>query len=65
VCSSDLAQLDALKRLPLPALVLTSDFGTVNMWDWEIVTFMKSIGMNAFTPVMAADHGKERFNCCS
>jgi hypothetical protein len=44
------SQLDALKRLPLPALVLTSDFGTVNMWDWEIVTFMKSLGMKAFTP---------------
>ena len=44
------SQLDALKRLPLPALVLTSDFGTVNMWDWEIVTFMKSLGMKVFTP---------------
>jgi hypothetical protein len=44
------AQLGALKRLPLPALVLTSDFGTVNMWDWEIVTFMKSLGMKVFTP---------------
>ena len=39
-----------LKRITLPVLVLTSDFGTVNMWDWEIVTFMKSSGMNAFTP---------------
>jgi hypothetical protein len=44
------SQLDALKRIKLPSLVLTSDFGTVNMWDWEIVTFMKSLGMKAFTP---------------
>jgi hypothetical protein len=44
------SQLKDLKRITLPALVLTSDFGTVNMWDWEIVTFMKSIGMVAFTP---------------
>ena len=44
------SQLDALKRITMPVLVLTSDFGTVNMWDWEIVTFMKSLGMNAFTP---------------
>jgi hypothetical protein len=44
------SQLVDLKRIKLPALVLTSDFGTVNMWDWEIVTFMKSIGMIAFTP---------------
>jgi hypothetical protein len=44
------SQLDSLKRIKLPCLVLTSDFGTVNMWDWEIVTFMKSLGMKAFTP---------------
>ena len=44
------SQLDALKKIKLPVLVLTSDFGTVNMWDWEIVTFMRSLGMNAFTP---------------
>ncbi|HTO22745.1 MAG TPA: hypothetical protein VMQ10_09665, partial [Spirochaetia bacterium] len=43
-------QLNELKRVPLPVLVLTSDFGTVNMWDWEIVTFMKSLGMRTFTP---------------
>ncbi|MCX7040568.1 MAG: hypothetical protein NT005_15705, partial [Spirochaetes bacterium] len=40
----------ALKKLRLPFLVLTSEFGTVNMWDWEIVTFMKSQGMEVFTP---------------
>jgi len=44
------SQLEALRRIRLPALVLTSDFGTVNMWDWEIVTFMKSLGMKAFAP---------------
>ena len=44
------SQLGALKKIKLPVLVLTSDFGTVNMWDWEIVTFMRSLGMNAFTP---------------
>jgi L-fucose isomerase-like protein len=44
------SQLDALKGLGLPVLVLTSDFGTVNMWDWEIVTFLKSLGVKTFTP---------------
>jgi hypothetical protein len=44
------SQLRELKRIAVPVLVLTSDFGTVNMWDWEIVTFMKSIGMRVFTP---------------
>ena len=44
------SQLKELKAVKLPVLVLTSDFGTVNMWDWEIVTFMKAAGMTAFTP---------------
>jgi hypothetical protein len=44
------SQMAALKKIALPVLVLTSDFGTVNMWDWEIVTFMRSQGMKAFTP---------------
>lgn len=40
----------ALKKLGLPVLVLTSEFGTVNMWDWEIVTFLKGLGVEVFTP---------------
>jgi hypothetical protein len=44
------SQLAALKKITSPVLVLTSDFGTVNMWDWEIVTFMRSLGMKTFTP---------------
>ncbi len=44
------SQLAALKKITSPVLVLTSDFGTVNMWDWEIVTFMRSLGVKTFTP---------------
>jgi hypothetical protein len=44
------SQLAALKKITIPVVVLTSDFGTVNMWDWEIVTFMRSLGMKTFTP---------------
>lgn len=34
----------------LPMVVLTSRFGTVEMWDWEIVSFLRSNGMNVFSP---------------
>jgi hypothetical protein len=44
------SQLPPLKAINVPVIVLTSDFGTVNMWDWEIVTFMKAQGMSVFTP---------------
>ncbi len=41
---------EALKRYGLPAVVLTSRFGTVEMWDWEIVAFLRDEGMNVFSP---------------
>lgn len=34
----------------VPMIVLTSRFGTVEMWDWEIVTFLRGEGMNVFSP---------------
>ena len=34
----------------LPMIVLTSRFGTVEMWDWEIVTYLREKGMNVFSP---------------
>jgi len=43
-------QIHDLKKIRLPFLVLTSEFGTVNMWDWEIVSFMKSEGIQTFAP---------------
>ncbi len=34
----------------VPMIVLTSRFGTVEMWDWEIITFLRGEGMNIFSP---------------
>lgn len=33
-----------------PMIVLTSGFGTVEMWDWEIVTYLRDLGCNVFSP---------------
>ncbi|MDO5552159.1 MAG: hypothetical protein Q4G68_00225 [Planctomycetia bacterium] len=41
---------EELKKIVLPFLVLTSRFGTVEMWDWEIVTYLRELGFNVFTP---------------
>ena len=41
---------DALKAYDLPMIVLTSRFGTVEMWDWEIVTYLRDLGLNVFSP---------------
>ncbi len=34
----------------LPMVVITSRFGTVEMWDWEIVTYLRDLGCNVFSP---------------
>jgi hypothetical protein len=43
-------QIDDLKRIKIPLLSITSEFGTVAMWDWEIVSFLKSEGLKTFAP---------------
>lgn len=40
-----------LERLSLPVMILTSEFGTVEMWDWEIAAYLReTLGMTIFTP---------------
>jgi hypothetical protein len=41
---------EELRKITLPIIVLTSEFGTVEMWDWEIVTFLRDAGLNVFSP---------------
>ena len=41
---------EELKRYALPMVVLTSKFGTVEMWDWEIVTYLRDLGLTVFSP---------------
>jgi hypothetical protein len=43
-------QIEKLKKIRLPLLALTSEFGTVNMWDWEIVSFLQAQGLTTFAP---------------
>jgi hypothetical protein len=40
-----------LENCSLPIIVLTSSFGTVEMWDWEIVSYLRlQMALNVFTP---------------
>ncbi len=43
-------QVAAIKSIKEPLIVLTSEFGTVAMWDWEIVTFLKAKDIKVFAP---------------
>jgi len=41
---------EELTKITCPIIVLTSEFGTVEMWDWEIVTFLRDARLNVFSP---------------
>lgn len=43
-------RVDDLKKLPQPLLVVTSEFGTVSMWDWEINNYLASKGISVVAP---------------
>ena len=43
-------QLDALKAIRLPILVVTSHFGTLSMWDWEIIDYLRCEGVETIAP---------------
>ena len=50
----------ALSKIDMPIIVITSRFGTVEMWDWEIVTFLRDMGLAVFSPY-AVDMAKSIF----
>jgi len=43
-------QLAALQAIDLPILIVTSEFGTLAMWDWEIVEYLRSNGVATIAP---------------
>lgn len=43
-------KLEEIKKLPQPILVITSEFGTVSMWDWEINSYLTRNGVSVIAP---------------
>jgi hypothetical protein len=43
-------EVDKLKNLPQPLLIVTSEFGTVSMWDWEINSYLTTKGIKVIGP---------------
>ncbi|MCX6630715.1 MAG: hypothetical protein NTW28_24125, partial [Candidatus Solibacter sp.] len=39
-----------LKAIRVPLLIITSEFGTVSMWDWEVASYMRSEGIGSLAP---------------
>jgi hypothetical protein len=38
------------RALEVPMLVLTSEFGTMAMWDWEIISYLRGEGIELLAP---------------
>lgn len=41
---------ELFRAIKQPIIVLTSQFGTVEMWDWEIITYLRDLGCTVFSP---------------
>ena len=50
VLGSAYRSLPDLKAIQVPILIITSEFGTVSMWDWEIAAFMRSEAIVPLVP---------------
>jgi hypothetical protein len=43
-------QAKAFQSIRLPILLVTSEFGTLSMWDWEIAEYLRSQGVQTIGP---------------
>jgi hypothetical protein len=48
-------RVSELRALTLPILVLTSEFGTMAMWDWELIAYLRSEGVATLAPYTLHD----------
>jgi hypothetical protein len=42
--------VEAFRAIDVPMLFVTSEFGTLSMWDWEIAEYLKSHGIETIAP---------------
>ncbi|MBI9043302.1 MAG: hypothetical protein JEZ06_02380 [Anaerolineaceae bacterium] len=43
-------QLDDFRAIDLPILIITTEFGTMAMWDWEIIKYLQSEDIDVIAP---------------
>ncbi len=42
--------VEAIRAIAIPRLVITSEFGTMSMWDWEICQYLRDAGIETVAP---------------
>lgn len=43
-------QLDDFMAIDVPILIITTEFGTMAMWDWEIIKYLRTEGVDVIAP---------------
>ena len=43
-------RLEDFKKIRVPILVITSEYGTISMWDWELIAFLRESGVATVAP---------------
>ena len=43
-------QLEDFKAIDVPILIVTTEFGTMAMWDWEVIKYLESEGVEVIAP---------------
>jgi hypothetical protein len=43
-------RLDDFRAINVPILLITSEFGTLSMWDWEIAGYLRAEGVTTIAP---------------
>jgi hypothetical protein len=43
-------RLEDFKKIRVPILVITSEYGTISMWDWELIAFLRESGVATIAP---------------
>ncbi len=57
-------RLAEFKGYTLPILVITSEFGTVSMWDWEINSYLAAAGVSVLAP-SSLEQARKFVNACA
>src|SRR3984957_18097908 len=43
-------RLSDFQRISVPILIVTSEFGTMSMWDWELMSYLREKGVECIGP---------------
>ena len=43
-------RVEDFQKIKVPILIITSEFGTLSMWDWELISYLREHGVKPIAP---------------